>query len=79
MTAVAERFPYIWSWGQKPGFDRGTPPRVFDRDRKGERCAVLARGRMNSALVAFEDGFQVVTSRNGLRRAPAPTTDEETR
>ena len=62
-------YPYRWAWGQKPGWDRGTPPRMFDRDRKGERCAVLARGGMNSALVEFEDGYRVVTSRNGLRRA----------
>jgi hypothetical protein len=60
--------PYRWAWGQKPGYDRGTMPRVFDRDRKGERCAVLARGKMNSALIEFEDGYRVITSRNGLRR-----------
>lgn len=61
--------PYVWFWRQKPGWDRGTPPRVFDRCRKGERCRVLARGRMNSALVEFEDGYRVVTSRSGIRRA----------
>lgn len=41
-------------------------------DRKGQRCRVLARGKMNSALLEFEDGFRVVTSRNGLRRADRP-------
>jgi len=61
-------FPYVWFWRQKPGYDRGTMPRVFDRDRKGERCRVVARGAMNSALVEFEDGYRVVTSRNGLRK-----------
>lgn len=61
-------FPYFWAWGQKPGWDKGTPPRMFDRSRKGERCRVVARGRMNSALVQFPDGYAVVTSRNGLRR-----------
>jgi hypothetical protein len=41
-------------------------------ERKGRRCRVLVRSRrMNSALVEFEDGFQVVTSRNYVRRAPA--------
>jgi hypothetical protein len=30
---------------------------------------VLVRGSMNSALVEFDDGYLVVTSRNGLRRA----------
>jgi len=37
--------------------------------RKGQRCAVLVRGKMNSCLVEFEDGFKAVTSRNALRRA----------
>lgn len=36
--------------------------------RFGEACRVLARGRMNSALVEFGDGQKVVTSRNYLRR-----------
>ena len=31
-------------------------------------CRVLARGRLNSCLVEFEDGFRVVTSRNYLVR-----------
>lgn len=68
--------PYCWAWGQKPRADRGSSPRVFDRCRKGERCRVLARGRMNSALVEFEDGYRVVTSRNGLRVAPASIEQE---
>lgn len=58
-------FPYVWHWCQGPW-------RVFDRERKGERCRVVCRGAMNSALVEFEDGWRTVTSRNGLRRAPAP-------
>lgn len=60
-------FPYTWAWHPKPGWDRGTPPRTLDR--KGQRCRVLARGRMNSALLEFEDGHRVVTSRSGVRRA----------
>lgn len=67
MSLVA--FPYVWFWRQKPKWDRGTPPRVFDRERKGERCRVLARLSMNSASIEFEDGYRVVTSRSGLRRA----------
>jgi hypothetical protein len=68
-------FPYVWSWRQKLGWGptrsarTGAPPRVFDRERKGERCRVLARGAMNSALLEFEDGYQVITSRSGLRKA----------
>jgi len=37
-------------------------------ERKGERCRVLVRGRMNSVLVEFADGYRVVTSRNYVRR-----------
>lgn len=37
-------------------------------ERFGTKCRVLVRGSMNSALVEFEDGFLVVTSRNYLRR-----------
>ena len=39
-------------------------------DRKGEPCRVLARGRMNSILVEFGDGFRVITSRYAVRRIP---------
>jgi hypothetical protein len=51
-------FPLVW--------------RVFTRfpERKGQRCRVLIRSRrMNSALVEFEDGLRVITSRNYVRRA----------
>lgn len=43
------------------------------RERFGQRCAVLVRGRLNSCLVRFADGYRVITSRNYVRRAgPAP-------
>ncbi len=58
------------------------PVMIYDRvwrittelpERKGHRCRVLVRSRrMNSCLVEFEDGYRVVTSRNSVRRAPAP-------
>jgi hypothetical protein len=57
-------FPYIWHWGPHPD-----KPWMTQLDRKGQRCRVLARGSMNSALLEFEDGFRTVASRNGLRRA----------
>ena len=38
------------------------------RDMYGRRCRVLARMRMNSALVRFEDGQEEVVSRNALRK-----------
>lgn len=50
-------FPYVWRWAAR------LPA------RKGTRCRVLVRGRMNSALVEFEDGYKVVTSRNAVRKA----------
>lgn len=52
-------FPYVW--------------RVRTRlpERFGQRCRIIARGAMNTAHVAFEDGFEVFTSRNYLRKAPA--------
>ena len=31
---------------------------------------VLATGRMNSALVEFEDGVKVITSRYAVRKVP---------
>jgi hypothetical protein len=31
-------------------------------------CKVLARGKLNSCLVEFEDGYRVVTSRNYLMK-----------
>lgn len=39
-------------------------------ERKGQRCRVIARGRLNSVLVEFEDGTRVVTSRYAVRAAP---------
>lgn len=48
------RFAYVYFWHRM--------------GRKNHRCAVLARGSMNSCLVEFEDGFKAVTSRNALRK-----------
>jgi hypothetical protein len=36
--------------------------------RKGQRCAVTARGTLNSRRIEFEDGFVVITSCNAVRR-----------
>lgn len=55
---TADTYPLVW--------------RVRTRlpERFGQRCRVLIRSRrMNSALVEFEDGYQVITSRNYVRRA----------
>lgn len=49
-------YPYYW--------------RVRTRlpERFGQRCAVLVRGKMNSCMVEFEDGYRTITSRNYMRR-----------
>lgn len=60
-----DKWPYRWAWNKRPTH----PKRWEPGNRKGQRCRVLARGKMNSALVEFEDGYKTVTSRNGLRRA----------
>ncbi len=49
-------YPCIWFWRKKL------------KHRKGTRCKVLVRGKMNSILVEFEDGFKVVTSRYAVRK-----------
>lgn len=38
--------------------------------RKGNRCRVLARGKLNSCLVEFEDGEKIITSRYAVRKIP---------
>jgi len=59
-------FPYIYAWG--PSFMRPT-------NRKGMRCRVLVRGKMNSCLLEFEDGFQTITSRNAIRKPSNSLTE----
>ena len=53
-------YPYVYSWGnneKRAGL-------------RGRTCRVVARGRMNSVLVEFEDGRREVVSRYALRRRP---------
>ena len=52
---------YRYVWGP-----RGNLPGALSR--KGQRCRLLVRGGMNSALIEFEDGSQAVVSRNALRK-----------
>lgn len=42
--------------------------RKFLPDRFGQKCRVLARGKMNSVLVEFEDGYKAITIRYFIRR-----------
>lgn len=48
-------YPYIYRW------DR--------HGRKGQRCRLLLRGKMNSILVEFADGYTMITSGNAIMRA----------
>jgi len=57
-AGVPADYPLVWFWKAK------LP------ERRGQRCRVIAQGRLNSVLVEFEDGFRVVTSRYAVRRAP---------
>lgn len=51
---------HVWRW------------RTRLAERHGQACRVVARGRLNSALVAFADGELVVTSRWAVRRIATP-------
>src|ERR1051325_3471520 len=42
-------FTYVWFWESR------LP------ERRGQLCRVLARGKLNSILVEFTDGFKVIT------------------
>ncbi len=57
MNINVSDFPYVW--------------RVRTRlpERFGQRCRMLARGKMNNAMIEFEDGYKVITSRNYIRKA----------
>ena len=61
-------FPYVWVWGKYPQREwRDEEP--WEDLRKGQRCRVLVRGSMNNRLIEFEDGYRMVSSGKGLRRA----------
>jgi len=49
---------YIYSWGNNEK----------RRTMKNRICRVIYRGKMNSALVEFENGQREIISRNALRR-----------
>lgn len=47
---------HVWYW------------RKWLPERRGQPCRIVAVGRLNSALVQFEDGYLVVTNRRAVRR-----------
>jgi len=64
-TAQAE------AYRDHPVSDDVALPYLYRWDRqgcKGRACKVLARGKMNSCLVEFADGYQMVTSRNAIKK-----------
>jgi hypothetical protein len=48
---------HSYSWGNNPR----------RAELKGRRCRIVATGKMGSALVEFENGERVVTSRRAVR------------
>ena len=53
---IKNTFDRIWYWKSRLS------------ERKGQPCRVLARGKKNSILVEFEDGYRVITSRFAVRK-----------
>jgi len=45
--------------------------RKWHPERFGDHCVIVARGRMNSILIQFADGYKVVTSRYFVRKINA--------
>lgn len=74
--ALPERLqgiPGAWQLAMPyPAFDHAWFWRSMLPERKGQPCAVLARGRMNSILVQFADGTRVITSRYAVRKLKLP-------
>jgi hypothetical protein len=51
-------YDYIWFWNDPlPG-------------RKGQSAKLICTGRLNSCMLEFVDGWTVITSLNGVRKAP---------
>lgn len=57
IVVLKKDFPYIWFWRKKLPERKATPCRVLTRSK-----------RMNSALIEFEDGYRVISSRNAIRK-----------
>jgi len=46
--------------------------RKYLPERFGQLCRIVKTGRMNSALIEFEDGYRVLSSRYAVRRDRTP-------
>jgi hypothetical protein len=54
--ALDNKWTHTWRWRKILG------------ERHGYYCHVVARGKLNSVCVVFEDGYKVVTSRYAILR-----------
>ncbi|AEV86713.1 hypothetical protein ACWT_5696 [Actinoplanes sp. SE50] len=81
--AAVGDFPYVWAWSTRtfeyPGVRVRVPWFGDGVDRASQPCRVLVRGGMNSALIEFADGYRVLTSRGGIRRAKSTSSEPATR
>jgi hypothetical protein len=62
LAIAVEKYPYVFRWAKYLGMP------VLGGERKGQPCRVLIRGKRNSCLIEFSDGFQATTSRNAIRK-----------
>lgn len=53
-----KKYPYEYRWGNNP----------VREGLKGKRCRILARGKMNTCIVEFENGENHAISKNALRK-----------
>lgn len=54
----ADDYPYVFAWGNN----------AVRAAWKGRRCRIVASGSRGTAMLEFEDGRRVVTSRRAVRR-----------
>lgn len=57
-TLYQESREYVYFWGNNPVRKR----------YKGQRCRLIASGRMGSVLVEFRDSHRMITSRRAIRK-----------
>lgn len=67
---MSEAYPYVYWWNWE--------------GRKGQLCRITVRGKRNTILVEFTDGFTMVTSRWAARKikvntvlTPAPASGKK--
>lgn len=58
-------YPYVYAWGNN----------TVRAALKGQRCRIVTTGSMGTALLEFEDGRRVVTSRRAVRRGKETNDD----